>query len=744
MTPTAQDMQPSLAEQQDRDDLDLLGLLDIVLEARWLIAGITAVVLFFGALYAFLAQPVYQADSLIQIEQGDGPTGNALNEMAALFNAQSPASAEIEILRSRLVIGGAVDKLRLHLSARPDYLPFIGRWMASRATTLSDPGFPGLDGYVWGTESIKLDQLNMPAELEGTPLTLIATADQGYTLHGPDESELAQGKVGELVPFELQGAAASIRIAALDAKPGARFIVARQSRISMIKRLQGALEVSEKGKQSGVLSVVMGGTDPRRITNILNAVGQAYVDQNIERKAAEAEKSLAFLDDFLPELKAKMDEASDRYTAFRDKHGTFDLGTEGTLSLNTSVQLKSQLFTLEQKRREQAALYTEAHPTMQVLDRQIAAVKKEISDLSQKISTLPDLERQLLTLMQDVKVNGELYVNLLNSAQQLRLVKEGKIGNVRIVDTAVVPSKPIKPNRALALSVALLLGLVLGVGIAFLRNMMRPGIRNPADIESILGLNVFATVPHTAGQSELHRRIMERRPGNHVLAHVTPTDPAIESLRSLRTALQFGMLDAPNNIVLFGGPTPGIGKSFTSVNFAAVLGAAGKRVLLVDADLRKGYIHQYFGQHRAKGFSELISGAISAEQAIRPNVLPNVDLIATGVLPPNPAELLLSPAAIKVLESLSGRYDIVMLDTTPILAVSDAMALASHAGAVFLLARAEITTLGELEESAKRLRQSGARVNGAVFNDLSPASRRYGSKFGSYRYTQYEYETKDV
>lgn len=723
--------------------MDLLGLLDVVIGARWLIAAIAAVVLLFGVLYAFLTQPVYQADSLIQVEQNDNPTTNALSEMAALFNVQSPASAEIEILRSRLVIGRAVDDLRLHLSARPDYLPLVGRWLASRSSGLSDPGLPGFKGYVWGAESIQLDRLDMPPELEGTMLSLIATPD-GYTLYGPDEEELAQGKVGEVVAFELQGAPAQIRIARLNAKPGARFSVARQSRISMIKSLQGALEITEKGKQSGVLSAVMAGTDPQRITRILNAIGQAYVEQNIERKAAEAEKSLAFLDDFLPELKTKMDEAADRYTAFRDEHGTFDLGTEGSLSLNTSVELESQLFALEQKRRELSALYTSEHPEMQVVDRQITAVKQEIEVLSRKISALPDLEQQLLTLMQDVKVNGELYVNLLNSAQQLRLVKEGKIGNVRVVDTAVAPSRPIKPNKPLVLSIALLLGLILGVGAAFLRNMMRPGIKDPADIESTLGLNVFATVPHTVRQTDLHKLISERRSGNHVLASTTPGDPAIESLRSLRTALQFAMLDAPNNIVLFSGPTPGIGKSFTSVNFAAVLGAAGKRVLLVDADLRKGYVHQYFGQERRNGLSELISGAISADQAIRAEVLPNVDLIATGVLPPNPAELLLSPAAPATLEALASRYDIVLLDTTPILAVSDAMALASHAGAVFLLARAEVTTLGELEESAKRLRQSGARINGVIFNDLSVTSRRYGGKYGSYRYTQYEYGSKDA
>ena len=731
-------MPPSLADQQDGEEMDLLGLLDVLIEARWLIAGITAAVLFFGALYAFLSQPVYQADSLIQVEQSDPTTSNALSEMAALFNVQSPASAEIEILRSRLVIGQAVDDLRLHLSARPDYLPLIGSWLASRSDSLSNPGFPGLKGYVWGAESIELDRLDMPAELEGTSLHVIATQD-GYTVQGPEGDTLAEGKIGELVPFEFRGAPAAIRLTALHAKPGARFIVSRQSRISMIKGLQGALEISEKGKQSGVLSAVLAGPDPQRITRILNAIGQAYVEQNIQRKAAEAEKSLAFLDDFLPELKAKMDKAADRYTAFRDEHGTFDLGTEGSLSLHTSVELESQLFALQQKRRELSALYTAEHPTLQVVDRQIAAVKKEIEELSRKISALPDLEQRLLTLMQDVKVNGELYVNLLNSAQQLRLIKEGKIGNVRVVDKAVEPGRPIKPNKPLVLSVALLLGLILGVGAAFLRNMMRPGIKDPADIESTLGLNVFATVPHTGRQTELHQQIMSRKPGNHVLASTAPSDPAVESLRSLRTALQFAMLDASNNIVLFSGPTPGIGKSFTSVNFAAVLGAAGKRVLLVDADLRKGYVHQYFGQERARGLSELISGSILAEQAIRREVLPNVDLIATGVLPPNPAELLLSPATPKTLEDLASRYDIVLLDTTPILAVSDATALASHAGSVFLLARAEISTLGELEESAKRLRQSGARINGVIFNDLSATSRRYGGKYGSYKYTQYEY-----
>ena len=731
-----------MSDLQEHDDIDLMALFDAILDAKWLIATVTFVVLVLGGVYAFLSRPVYQADSLIQVEQNQGATNNLLSEMATLFDAQSPASAEIEILRSRLVVGEAVDNLRLYLSATPKYLPIIGPWLSSRAAGLSEPGFLGTEGYVSGKESIRLARLDLPPTLEGTELTLVAT-ETGYSLLDSTGKKLVDGSVGAIHEFAIGDKAGRIQVEQLQAKPGAHFLVIRRSRLAIVKGLQSSLQIDEKGKQSGVLSLTLSGTDPHRITRILNAVGTAYVGQNIDRKAAEAEKSLAFLDEFLPELKRKMDEAADKYTQFRDQHGTFDLGTEGSLSLTASVELQTELFELQQKRRELSAQYTSAHPSLQVVNEQIAAIQKEIADVGGKIKNLPELEQQLLNLTRDVKVNGELYVNLLNSAQQLRLVKEGKIGNVRIVDRAVVPESPIKPDRPLILAISAMLGLMLGVGLALLRNMLRPGIKDPGEIESTLGLHVFATVPHSPAQVALHQQVNNRAAGSHVLAMSASTDPAVESLRSLRTALQFALLDASNNIVLFTGPTPGIGKSFTSVNFAAVLGSANKRVLLVDADLRKGYINQYFGMDRRRGFSEVISGGLTPEEAVRPNVMPNVDLLTTGVLPPNPAELLLSSAAKQVLDALSQRYDIVLLDTTPILAVSDAMALAPHAGSVFLLARAGVSTLGELEESAKRLQQAGAHVKGVIFNDLTATTRRYGSKYGSYRYTHYEYETKN-
>ena len=735
-----------LAEMQDDDEIDLLGLLDVLLDARWLIAGITALVLVLGGAYAFLSSPIYEANSLIQVEDSKPGAAGALGDAASLFDIKSPATAEMEILRSRLVVGKSVDDLQLYVTATPKYLPWVGRWLGRRATELSNPGFMGMGGYVSGNESIRLGLLEVPAALEGKPLLLVAT-EGGFKLRGPEDELLVQGKTGTPASFGSDQSQGRILVTELKAKPGAYFIVSRSSRLGVIEQLQKSLAISEQGKQSGVISVTLQGNDPQKIARTLNAVGTNYVRQNVERKSAEAEKSLDFLGGFLPQLKKQLEESEVRFNKFRNENGTFDLGTEGKNYLDTAVKLQASLLELQQKRREQSAQFTAAHPVIQTLDAQIAAVTREIAGLTSKVETLPNTEQDLLRLTRDVKVNSELYLNLLTSSQQLRLVKEGKVGNVRVVDAPVVPERSIKPQRAQILAISLVLGMLLGMGLAFLRNSLRPCIKDPADIESAIGLHVFATVPHSAEQEKLTKLIKAQTPGNHLLAINQPEDPGVESLRSLRTALQFAMLDARNNIVLFTGPTPGIGKSFTSTNFAAVLGAGGKRVLLIDADMRKGHLHQFFGMKRGEGLSELIAGTRVLGDVVRRNVAPNLDLISTGTMPPNPGELLMSPATLQLLESLSGQYDLVLIDTPPVLAVSDTQVIASHAGTVFLVARAEVTALGELQESVKRLGQTGVAVKGVVFNDLDTSRQRYGGygyKYSRYRYTNYQYGKTDA
>jgi tyrosine-protein kinase Etk/Wzc len=401
------------------------------------------------------------------------------------------------------------------------------------------------------------------------------------------------------------------------------------------------------------------------------------------------------------------------------------------------------LLEAQQKRRELSARFTDKHPSIQTLDTQISAWKGEIASVDSRIRKMPLLQQNTVQMQRDIKVNTDLYVSLLNSSLQMRLAKEGKVGNVRLLDDAIVPEEPVWPKRPLILALALLVGLMAGVAAAIARNSFFGGIRNPSEIEMHTGLNVYSSIPLSGAQRMIDKSIENKAPGLHILALQHSEDPAVESLRSLRTALQFAMLEAPNNRLLISGATPGVGKTFVSVNFAAITAASGKMVLLVDADLRKGRVNQFFSMSRSSGLSELIAGTLSLEKAVRPSVLPNLDVITTGVLPPNPAELLLSDSFSQLLEKLSPSYDLVIIDTAPVLVAADTASVAPLAGSLLLVARAEKTQLGELNESVRRLAHAGCTANGVILNAMDLSRRHAGSssyKYGGYRYIHYKYK----
>jgi tyrosine-protein kinase Etk/Wzc len=395
------------------------------------------------------------------------------------------------------------------------------------------------------------------------------------------------------------------------------------------------------------------------------------------------------------------------------------------------------------KRMDLVSRFTAAHPAVRTLDEQIASWNREIERLNARVRTMPSVQENAVRLQRDVVVNNDAYQNLRNNATQLQLMREGKVGNVRLIDDAAYPEAPVKPKRSAVVGIAAALGVLCGLAFAFTRNAFFRGIRSPQEVEAYTGLNVYSTIPLSPAQDALARNAAARRPGLHLLASQAPSDAAVESLRSLRTALQFAMLDAQNNRVLVTGATPSVGKSFVSSNFAVILANAGKRVLLIDADMRKGHLNHYFGVPRERGLSDLIAGSITISEAIRRELIPNLDLLTTGILPPNPAELMMSGAFALLLEQLSRNYDVVILDTPPVLVAADTVGIAPQAATVLLVARAGLTQVGELQESAKRLSHAGRTVSGVLFNAIDLSQRHYGSygyKYGGYRYRQYSYE----
>ncbi len=407
-----------------------------------------------------------------------------------------------------------MDNTLLYIDARPRYLPLVGNWMARRADSLSEPGFLGFGGYVSGTEKIAVTAFNVPQALEGTSFRVTARGTNAYTLSHPDLSEELTGTVGAPLVRSTPAGTVSLLVTALEGKPGAEFELVRRSRLATIEDLQTNLRLAEKGRQSGVIDATLQGTDPERLTSILNEVGRQYVRQNVERKAAEAQKMLAFLDVQLPQFKKQLDQSEEAYNRYRNKQGTVALDEEAKLILARTVDLETKLLEAQQKRRELVARFTPEHPTIKTLDTQIAAWSREIDSLNVRVRAMPSVQQDALRLERDVKVNNEAYQNLRNNALQLQLIREGKVGNVRLIDEAMAPELPVKPKRSLVLALAAVLGLLGGVVVALVRNALNRGIRDPQEIEAHTGLNVYSTIPFSADQqSSLGMRPLAQQPG---------------------------------------------------------------------------------------------------------------------------------------------------------------------------------------------------------------------------------------
>lgn len=740
---TARAGQGAAPSAADDDIINLSEWIDILIDRKWLVIGITTFALVMGVAYALLSTPIYQSNLLIQVEDAVPDTKGFLGDASNLFDVKTPANGEIQIIRSRMVIGAAVDQTRAFIDAQPRYLPVLGQWLARRADGLSEPGFLGIGGYVTGKERIDVARFVVPAELEDEePFLVTVQGDGKYTLTHAKLDEPLGGTVGLPLRHPLENGGIDLLIDKLEGKPGAEFIVSRASQLRTIEDLQKRLQLGEQGKQSNVISVALQDSDRDWLSRILNAVGEQYVRQNVERKAAEAEKTLAFLNEQLPEFKRQLEASEDAYTRFRNKNGTVAFDEEAKGVLAQTIELQTKLLEAQQRRREVAARFTDINSRVKIIDGQITAIERELGSLNGRVSRMPTMQQDALRLERDVRVNSGLYQSLQNNALQLRLVKEGKTGNVRLLDKAVKPKNPVKPQKLLVVALALALGLLSGIALAILRSRFFTGIKDPQEIEAHTGLAVYSVVPFTAEQTMLDQRVAAGAKGIQLLAATHPDSPPIEALRSLRIALQFATLEAGNNRVLITGATPGIGKSFVSGNFAAIMAHAGKRVLLIDADMRKGHLNKQFGLRRDGGLSELLAGELSAEQTIHTQVLPNLDVLTTGKLPTNPADMLMSESFLRLLDVVSEQYELVVIDTPPVLVAADTAAVAPHMGAVLLVARADQTQLGELNESAKRLSHAGKGVTGVVFNGIDLTRRHYGShgyRYGGYRYTEYKY-----
>ena len=727
-------MYPGNHPEED-EDFNFGEIIATVLEYKWFILAVTALAVAIGIVSVFITTPVYKADAVLQVDEKAKGGLSALKDLDPLLGDSTSVAAELEILNSRMVLGRAVSKLNLDIVAKPRYMPLLGRAIARRykGDGLADP-LAGLGQFAWGGEQIVVSAFDVPATLLDIDLTLVAGSSGSYQLLDDTGSVLLAGQIG--VPAA--GQEVSILVSTLVARPGTRFSVIRLSAELAIKSLRDQYSVKERGKKSGIIEATMLGTDRVALPLVLDEIVNIYYRQNVERRAAEAENTLKFLETQLPTLKAQLDTAEAAYNNYRQSRGSVDLTIETESVLKSIVEVDTDIVKLQQEREELRQGFTAQHPRVLALDAKLALLKARRTGFNQGVAKLPDTQQTALRLRRDVEVSTTLYISLLSSAQQLRITKAGTVGDVRVIDKALIYRMPVEPRGSIILALAGVLGLFASLTLVWLRRMLRVVVENPDQIEKRLGLPVYASIPHSKAEDAMALRIKKGGASQgELLAVARPDDDAVESLRSLRTTLHFALLNTARNSLLVTGPSQGIGKSFVSKNLAAVLAQSGKRVVVIDADLRKGHIHKEFGMPRDGGVSEYITGAIELSAIIRPSSVPNLSVVTTGRLAPNPSELLMHPRFEELLNQLHGLFDILIVDAPPVLAVSDAAIVGRLTGATLLVARAGRHPMGELEQTVKRLHQAGVPVKGFVFNDLDLNRQRYryGQEGYVYRYT---------
>ncbi len=715
------------------DEIDLNALLGTMFDHKWLLIAVTSCFFVLSVAYAILSTPIYSATAIVQVEQKvpDLPGLSAITQ--TLGASSSEDTTEIAIITSRSVIGKVVDNLGLNVVVTPHRFPLFGGFIA-RHFTPDKPGdvaapWLGISRDDWGGSKLDVFQLDVPDALLGKSLTLIAGEHGAYTLLDDDNNPLLQGQVGQVA----KGHGATMQVKELAANPGMRFSVMLNRELTTINKLQQDVDAVEQGKDSGIIDLTYENADPQRASDVLDQVTQAYVRQNVERNSAQAANSLQFVKEQLPLVREKLQQAQSTLNAYQVKARSVDINLQTKGLLDQIVAVESSIQQLELQQADMGRRFTRDHPAYKALIQQIGQLQAQKSGMEKQMDNLPYTQRDLLRLMEDVQVTNRTYTALLDQAQQLEIARAGTVGNVRTVDTAAVDvSHPVKPKKALVVIGGTFLGAFQAVAFIFLRQMLNRGVEDPANIEE-LGLPVYASIPLSKDESKVLHQHGDGR--QHLLALASPADLTIEAFRSLRTSLHFARLEAKNNLLMISSSNPSEGKTFVSMNLAVVIAQAGQSVLLIDADMRKGRQHKVLGLREEVGLSELISGQIDLANAVRQVAgVEKLNLIARGKVPPNPSELLMHKGFTDFLKQVMPLYDLIIIDTPPILAVTDAAVIGHHVGTSLLVVRFGVNHAREIASAKQRFEQNGVQIKGAIFNAVERRSGRY------YSYGYYEYK----
>ncbi len=475
------------------------------------------------------------------------------------------------------------------------------------------------------------------------------------------------------------------------------------------------------------------GTMVQDISNLTNPTIQTFQRDIAEKQAKVAtllanpgpgtDETVAAFDNEIETIKAKLIEE------VRKIAGT---GVSSMDPIRTSQELFDQLLTCEVE--------------IKSLQAKAEALRDVMENIDYEMEQLPERQLVLARLTRDRAINENLYLMLNQKYEETRITEAGKSAGCEIIDTAKPPSEPIKPKKKLNILLGILFGLGLGVTIAFFLEFLDDTIKTGDDLER-LKLTVLGTIPVVHTEQIIRRLKKEGRQFSEADLHTfdsklitrfSPKSPISESYRSLRTNVQFSDIDRPKRVILITSSASKEGKSTTAVNFAVTLAQMGSKVLLVDSDLRRPSLHGFFSLDKTYGLSNLLIGSLKLADVIKKTPVEKLDVITSGDVPPNPAELVSSNAMKDFIDEARAQYQYIVIDSPPVIAVTDAAVLATRVDGVMLVVSSGYTHKRDVSRAVALLKNVKASMLGVVLNNLD-IKRIYGSYYYYFHYYQYYY-----
>src|SRR5512135_138398 len=767
-------------QHRNNDEVPAISLRGLVAALRRQAVWILVTTLLGAGLTVYVVRrqrPVYEARATLRMpEQQYSPTTDVLSAM----NAPSTVETEMEILRSRSVAEGAVQKLGLQVTiSEPLGVPRDSLFGVLRVASNAHPG-----KYVVRRDTTAFSVTTPGGETVGSPYGM---------------------------PLEIGGVTLEPRPLADSSAGAAQITLAVATLSDAAEAVRGGLSVTRPSDYAGIVALAWRSTDPVLAMQVVNGVAQAYIDRRGETQRETYHAAVEFLSTQVDTIHAQLTQAEQALEQYQRAKGLVDPSTQASNQVRRAADLRvqneelaqqstvlwnliarsrqpaesagnwtafvgspvlaqnqaisnivGQLTTLEVERARlltqrtaaesqvagltgiiaslRGQLTTLARSTLQGIEDQQRSVQETLDRSDARLAVVPEVQLQYARLSRQVDLDNELYGMLSKRLKESEVSEASELAGVSLVDSAAVPTTPLGGRRFFNLLFGVALSFLCGGLVALARESADTRVRSREELVRLTDLPLLASIPRMRLTNGFGREPAGRIEGRLVLRHA-PRSPAAEAYRALRTNVAFAGNGSrqPLKTIVVTSAEPMDGKTTTAVNLSVTLAEQGHRVVLIEGDQRRPVLHKVLHTERAPGLSDLLVGAAPLERTLHPVTLPDFatgtfHFIPAGHAPPNPAELLGSPAMQELLATLGEQFDTVVIDTPPLCVVTDAAVVGARADGVLMVARMGATHGDALQRSVEEMRGLGARVVGTVLTDVSHHEDRYGYRYGYYQY----------